>query len=183
MKIFFIKFVIAMLTFIVGASTVYLSRNYFSLITDDSDKPVSLSVPSHVPNSPIKNFSDKIEIRFIRFVQNGSQTEAEFELTNNTAETAYYYSDDKGVYPHPKLKRHGKIVPDNRIRCLSQIGEHILLSGETVIYNVPKVEISYKATKNSLKETDEPTQIGFPFEIGEKRRNEMVWSEKIQFPK
>ncbi len=180
------KFAIAVLTFCIGISVVSLKRDYPSLLVCENDKPVLSTVSQPVTNTSNKNLSNKIEVRFVRFTQNGNQTEAEIELTNNTNEIAYYYSYGKEFYPFPKLKRNGKIVTDHRGRCGTGIleqKEQMLLPRETVLYQVPKSEIVYEPTKSYWKETDKATQIGFPFAIGEKRKKEVLWSEEIKFSK
>ena len=92
MKNFRTKFLIALLSFIVGISAFYFSPNIRSFITSQS----SLSE---------KNLPNKMEIRFVKFVQGDFQVEAEFKVTNNSAENVYYSSSSKNSYPFPTLKR------------------------------------------------------------------------------
>ncbi len=165
MKNFRTKFLIALLSFIVGISAFYFSPNIRSFITSQS----SLSE---------KNLPNKMEIRFVKFVQGDFQVEAEFKVTNNSAENVYYSSSSKNSYPFPTLKRDGKVLPDNRFRCGTGHTEQTLSPQETVFFRVPKWEVN-----------DEPTQIGFSFEIGNKpfirignNPRETFWSEEIKFP-
>jgi hypothetical protein len=176
MKNFKTKFLIALLSFIVGISAFYLSPKIRSFMTSES----SFSE---------KENSNKIEIRFVRFVQGDFQVEAELEVTNNSAENVYYSSFSKNSYPFPTLKRDGKVLLDNRFRCGTGLTEQTLSPRETVFFRVPKLEVTYETTQDSWRDTDKPTQIGFSFEIGNKpyirignNPRETFWSEEIKFP-
>lgn len=182
MKNFKTKFFVALLSFIVGISAFYLSSNIHSIT------PNSIS---HTPENslPKKELSNKIEIRFVRFMQGDFQTEVELKITNNSAENTYFHSYSKNSYPFPTLKRDGKVVPDKRFRCGTGITEQILSPGETVFFRVPESEVTYEPTQDSWQESDKPTQIGFSFEVGNKsfirtgkKHQETFWSEEVKFP-
>jgi hypothetical protein len=186
------KFLVALFCFIVGISAFYLSPNIGSFITSDNFNSVisnSTSTPAG-SSLPEKKLSNKIEIRFVRFVQDENQVEVELEITNNTAENVYYSSFSKNSYAFPTLKRDGKVVQDNRFRCGTGLTEQTLSQGEAVVLRVSKSEITYEPTQESWRETDKPTQIGFSFEVGNKplvkvgdKHRETFWSEEIKFPR
>jgi hypothetical protein len=185
------KFLVALFCFTVGLSAFYLTPNSRSFITSDNSNsviPNSISTPAE-SSLPERKLSNKIEIRFVKFVQDEGQVEVELEITNNTAENVYYSSFFKNSYAFPTLKRDGKVVPDYRFRCGTGLTEQTLSSGEAVVFRVSKSEVTYEPTQDSWGETDKPTQIGFSFEvrnkplvkIGDKHR-ETFWSEEIKFP-
>ena len=185
------KFLVASLSFIVGVSAFYLIPNSRSFITsDNSNYVIQNSASSPVESSlPERKLANKIDIRFVRFVQGERQVEAELEITNNTAENVYYSSFFKNSYAFPTMKRDGKVVPDNRFRCGTGLTEQTLSPGEAVVFRVSKSEVTYEPTQNFWRETDKPTQIGFSFEIGNKpivgigdKHRETFWSEEIKFP-
>ena len=191
MKNFRTKFLVAIFSFIIGVSASYLIPNDLSFITFDnfnSVTPNSTSSPVEI-SLPEQKLFNKIEIRFVRFVQGERQVEAELEVTNNTAENVYYSSFFKDSYAFPTLKRDGKVVTDYRFRCGTGVTEHTLSPGEVVVLRVSKSEVTYEPTQDSWRETDKPTQIGFSFEIGNKplvravnNPRETFWSEEIKFP-
>ena len=184
MRKFKTKFVITIIAFIVGISAVYLNRNIFLFVVSEISTffKSSVDLPQISATSPAKKNSGRVEIRFVELVQGERETEAKYELTNNSDESVYYYSYSKDSYPFPVLKRNGKIVPDNRGRCGTGIEEQNLLPGETVFYRVWKSEVTYEPTKNSWRESDKPTQLGFPIAVGNERRKETLWTEEIKFP-
>ncbi len=185
------KFLVALFCFIVGISAFYLIPNNRSFITSDNSNsliPNSTSIPA-VSSTPERKLSNKIDIRFVRFVQGEREVEAEFEITNGTAENVYYSGFIKDSYAFPALKRDGKVVKDYRFRCGTGLTEQTLPSGETVFFRVSKREVTYELTQGFWGETDKPTQIGFTFEIGNKpsirigdNPRETFWSEEIKFP-
>ena len=69
------------------------------------------------------------------------------------------------------------------MRCGTGIEEQTLLPGETVFYRVWKSEVTYEPTQRSWKESDKPTQIGFPFLLGNEQREITLWTEEIKFPR
>ena len=183
------KIITALFCFVVGISAYYLVSNSRLLVSsDDSNFTISNSISSPAENSLLeRKLSNKVEIRFIRFVQGERQIEAELEITNSTAENVYYISFSEDSYAFPTLKRDGKVVPDYRFRCGTGLTEQTLSSGEAVIIRVLRSEITYEPTKNSWRETDKPTQIGFSFEMGNKpvvgdKHRETFWSKEIKFP-
>ncbi len=191
MKIIRTKLLVALFCFIVGVSAFYLISNSRSFIaSDNSDSVIPNSISSHVESSlPERKLSNKVEIRFIRFVQDEGRVEVELEITNSTAENVYYSGYDKNSYAFPTLKRDGKVVPDNRLRCGTGLTEQTLSSGEAVTFRVSKLEVTYESKENSWGKTDKPTQIGFSFEMGNKplvengnKQRETFWSEEIKFP-
>jgi len=185
------KFLVALFCFILGISAFYLIPNSRSFITSDNSNsvvPNSISSPAE-SSLPERKLSNKVEVRFVRFVQGERQVEAELEITNNTAENVYYSSFFKNSYAFPTMKRDGKVVPDNRFRCGTGLTEQTLSPGETVFFRVSKSEVIYEPTEDSWRETDKPTQIGFSFEMGNKpfvkigdKHREIFWSEEIKFP-
>jgi len=190
MKNFRIKFLAALLSFTVGISAFYLISSVHPYVIIDTFNSITPNLPEKKTlDEPKKEFSNKIEIRFVGFVQGERQVEAEFEITNSTAEAVYFKGYSKNDYAFPTLKRDGKVVPDNRFRCGSGLKEQALSSGETVFFQVPKSEVTREPTEDSWRETDKPTQIGFSFEIGNRpfvrlgnRHWETLWSEEIKFP-
>jgi hypothetical protein len=191
MKNFRTKFLVALFSFIIGVSAFYLIPNIRLLIAFDnfnSVRPNSTSSPVEI-SLPEQKLSNKIEIRFVRFVRGERQAEAELEVTNNTAENVYYSSFFKNSYAFPTLKRDGKVVIDSRFRCGTGLTEQTLSPGEVVVFRILKSEVTYEPTKDSWREPDKPTQIGFSFEIGNKPLvrvgnypRETFWSEEIKFP-
>ena len=191
MKNIRIKFLVALFCFIVGISAFYLIPNVRSFITSDNFNSVIPNSTSSLSESslPEQKLSNKIEIRFVKFVQGERQVEAELEITNNTAENVYYSGFIKNSYAFPTLKRGGKVVPDNRFRCGTGLTKQTLSSGEAFVFRVSKSELTYEPTRDSWRETDKPTQIGFSFEVGNKplvkvgnKHREIFWSEEIKFP-
>lgn len=179
MRNFKTKFFAAIISFIVGVTAFYLTFDYY-LVNVPETLPVKEN--SSNPNAlPVKIISNKLEIRFLGFVQGERQIEAEFEVNNDTKENVYYYSYSKESYPFLTIKRNGKIVPDYWFRCGTGITKQTLFSGETVTFRVLKSDITYESKKNSEQESNEPTQVGFPFEIGDNPRK-IFWSEAIKFP-
>jgi hypothetical protein len=157
------NFSVALFTFIVGISAFYLNSNIRSFITSDNSTSIQSNSTSNLAESslPKRKLSNKIEIRFVRFVQGEREVEAEFEITNGTTENVYYRSFFKDSYAFPILKRGGKIVTDHRFRCGTGLEEHRLPSGEKVLFRFPKSEVTFDPTQNPWGETDKPTQIGF----------------------
>ena len=185
------KFLVALFSFITGVLAFYITPDIRSFITSDNSNSVIPNPTSSPAESslPEKKLSNKIEIRFIRFVQGERQVEAELEITNSTTENVYYSSFFKNSYAFPTLKRDGKVVPDYRFRCGTGLTEQTLSSGEAVVFRVSKSEVTYEPTQDSWRETDKPTQIGFSFEVGNKplvkigdKHRETFWSEEIKFP-
>jgi hypothetical protein len=192
MKNIRIKFLVALFCFIVGISAFYLIPNVRSFITSDNFNSVIPNSTSSLSESslPEQKLSNKIEIRFVKFVQGERQVEAELEITNNTAENVYYSGFIKNSYAFPTLKRGGKVVPDNRFRCGTGLTEQTLPAGEAVVFRVSKSEVTYEPKQDSWGETDKPTQIGFSFEVRNKpfvrigdKHQEIFWSEEIKFPR
>ncbi len=183
MNKFYNKLYVAVFTFIIGVSTFYLSDGFVSLVPFNANLFPWDIVSRPTTIAPLSMSSNKVEIRFVKFVQGKHEVEAEFELTNNSAENVYYYSYSKDSYPSPMLKREGKVVTNNRIRCASGIKGQTLIPGETAFYRVGKSEVTYEPTQRSWKQSDKPTQIGFPFLLGNERREITLWTEEIEFPR
>lgn len=184
MKNFKTKSVITVVTFIIGISVVYLSHNFLSFVILDisNSHTANANLSQKSASTQAKKVSDKLEIRFIEFVQGEREVEAKFELTNNSEENVYYYSYSKDSHPSPILRRSNKVVTDRRAHCTSGFKEQNLAPGEAVFYRVWKSQATYEPTKNFWRTSDKPTQLGFPITMGDERRKEILWTEEIKFP-
>lgn len=190
MKNYRTKLLAGIFTFAIGVTAFYLASKLKPEIFEVFYTNTAIEETS-LPEIKEVELSERIEIRFVGFSRNEEYNYdlAEFEVTNNTSQNAYYYSYSKESYPFPKLKRNGSIVLETLGHCGTGIEQQTLKSGETVTFGVPKSEITYEFANDKRGETDQPTQIGFPFQFGEdgffqsqNQEQTYFWSEEIKFP-
>jgi len=179
------RFLIALLTFVLGLTSVWIYVKLYSYFTTQqahqftTERTIESPSISEIP-VVIKQESSKPEIRFKKFKKVEGETVAEFELVNNSSEPISYSGYGKDSYCTLLFDNgtESKIV--RGCYCGTGLSLQTLYPGETAVYTVYDNFAPFNLTK--MKKVNVSGKFGFKILVGTDKREEIIWSEQITFP-
>jgi hypothetical protein len=208
MRNFKTKFVVAILAFTIGVIGVWISGVLSSLnfIFAQPDLLMEIDEVSTEKVSNNEPFAEQafgnIEIRFKRHLKIEDSNYAEFEIVNRNSLPIGYMGYGKNSHCTTAVKINHKVEQNNLCWCGTGLELQVLRTGETALYQVSESEVRQLLKREILKVTKHyttsegletveyipdrrkvTTQVGFEFIVGAERRKEIVWSQKLSFPK
>jgi len=181
MKNLKIKFLVAILAFAIGVIGVWASGVLSSLSFFFVEIDPWMEIDVAPTNEPfLEQAFGNVEVRFRRRLKIEGENYAEFEIVNHHRLPVGYIGYGKDSYCTTGVKVNDSVEQNNQCWCGTGLEMQILRNGETALYQVSESEVRHLLKKDKRKVT---TQIGFEFLVGAERRKELVWSEKVSFPK
>ncbi len=150
---------LALLTFAAG---VAMTWGYYQISSVFSAKKV---VNSRLMESRLKG---DLEVEFLRFTETEYGKYAEFEVTNGSSETAYYWGYSKDSHCSDLIRQGRKVEQVSFCWCGTGLEEQSLKTGERAKFGV------------RIPDNKEAFEVGFDFIAGKKRLKRTVWSKEVE---
>ena len=170
MKRIFVMIAVSALTAFLGTA---LALCYYRFLLPDDIPPVDAEKVTSARVLPVDSMPQPSEfsLLFKGFAQRRGKVTAEFQLTNNSSEVAYYRT----------AKRH------SNCSVFFRRGEEVIEScpcctggGFGVLSVAPQETVDFWGVE--MEEQRGRIQVGFGMLMGEQRRVQLVWSEPITVP-